>query len=255
MTLLSLTALGTVNAQALNTNRSNVVINLQNSSLELTNQINKALAASANMSVAAYNEYIVDPNAYQSSVITYQQQQAYNDALSQFQGTEFYTAKDLLQDSGAGAIYQMQIAINNLATAAVQLQTVAIVNDIVNGVNDVPTANSAQKVLESAGLDTQVTTEQVDNFNSSLQMVNAYASQAGAFFSASKNESITSSVDLTALNYNKSIYTASTSYTYGTDSLSITFADSYSMSFDGLLTSSRIDADTFYNNPSFYGGQ
>jgi hypothetical protein len=250
-TSLCLLALGTAHAQTLNTN---VVANLQSSSAALTEQINKALTASTNMAIAANSGYIVDPTVYQGVTITLQQQLDYNQSLVDFKTHEFYTARDLLLDNAYTQVSQMQSAISSLASAAVDLQKVAMVNDIVNGVSDSATAQAAQNVLNNSNLGSEVTDGQVDAFNSSLQMVNSYASQAGAFFAAANNVNITSDIDLLAGTYGLAIYGGVASYDYGRDMLTLNFAQTYGLAYNNFLSDSKIDSNTFFNNPSFYGG-
>jgi hypothetical protein len=232
-----------------------VVTNLQSSSLGIKTSVNAALASTSNFSAAASNGYIVDPTAYTSLTITEAQRTAYNSALSTFQSTSFYNAQQYLNDQGAAKIASMQTAIHDLATAAVDLQSAATVNQVVAAVSDSPTAQAAQTAIANSGLNTEITAGQVASFNNSLQMVNNYATQAGAFFASAKNQVITSNIDLAASNYNKSLYNAGTTYAYANDLLIVNFDQNYTIGFSGFTSAQQINAVAFFTQPQLYGGQ
>jgi hypothetical protein len=149
----------------------------------------------------------------------------------------------------------MQTAIHDLATAAVDLQSAATVNQVVAAVSDSPTAQAAQTAIANSGLNTEITAGQVASFNNSLQMVNNYATQAGAFFASAKNQVITSNIDLAASNYNKSLYNAGTTYAYANDLLIVNFDQNYTIGFSGFTSAQQINAVAFFTQPQLYGGQ
>lgn len=229
--------------------------NLQNSSNSIKTSISYALSNTANFSTAASNGYIVDPTAYINLTITETQRNAYNNALSTFQGTSFYNAEQYLNDQGSAQIANMRSAISDLSAAAVTLQTAATVNQITSGVSDSPTAQAAQTAIANTGLNTEITAGQVASFNNSLQMVNTYATQAGAFFASAKNNVITSNIDLAASNYNKTLYAASSAYAYTNDLLTVNFDSTYSIGFSGFTTPYQVSATQFFTQPQIYGGQ
>lgn len=253
--VLCLTSTGSANAQSLTQTQQTVVTNIQEASNAIKTQISLGLASTANYTAAASGGYIVDPAAYTSATISTTQTQAYNQALSTFQNTSFYNAQQFLQDKAQENVGLMRNAISSLATAAVELQTAATVNQIVSGVADSPTAQAAQTAIANSGLSTGITETQVANYNTSLQMVNAYATQAGAFFASAKNQVITSNIDLAASNYNKSLYSSSAAYTYSNDFLQVNFDSAYSIGFSGFTTDKQISAVAFYTQPQLYGGQ
>lgn len=229
--------------------------NLQSSSDAIKTQINYALSSTSNFTAVANNGYIVDPSAYTSLTISNAQKDAYNAALSTFQNTSFYNAQQYLTDKAHEQVVNMQGAIHDLASAAVDLQTAATVNQIVASVSDSPTAQAAQTAIANSGLNTEITDTQVASFNNSLQMVNTYATQAGAFFASANNNTITSNIDLAASNYNKTLYTASAAYAYNNDQLTINFDGSYAIGFAGFTTDKQISAANFFTQPQIYGGQ
>ena len=253
--VLCLTNTDSASAQNLTPTQQTIVTNLQTASNTLKTQITLGLQSTANFSTAAAGGYIVDPSAYQSLTISGTTLNNYNTSLSTFQNTSFYNAQQFLNDQATTQIANMQTAIQSLATAAVDLQSAATVNQIVSGVTDSPTAQAAQTAIANSGLNTGITTEKVDAFNNSLQMVNSYATQAGAFFASAKNQTITSNIDMAAANYNKTLYTATAAYTYGQDALQVNFDSTYSIGFGGFTTDRQIAASDFFTRPQLYGGQ
>ena len=253
MAALSLIASGQASAQALTQSQQTAVSNLSTASGGIKSQISLGLGSAANLSIAANNGYIVDPSAWQAAAITEQQRTAYNAALSTFQSTSFYNAQQFLQDQAAASRTQMQQAISSLSSAAVDLQKAVVVNQMVSAVADAPTAKTTQSAIAAAGLNTEITSGQVSAFNSSLSMVNSYATQTAAFLSAAKNTSITSTIDLTAANYNKSIYGSSASYVYANDVLTVAFDQMSAVGFQGFLTPNQITATQFFTEPQLYG--
>lgn len=229
--------------------------NLQTSSNDIKKQINYALSSTGNFTAVSTNGYIVDPNAYTSLTISAAQKDAYNAALSTFQTTSFYNAQQFLTDRANEQIVNLQGSIHDLAVAAVDLQSAATVNQIIAGVSDSPTAQAAQTAIANSGLNTEITATQVASFNNSLQMVNTYATQAGAFFASAKNNTITSNIDLSAANYNKTLYTASAAYAYAGDQLTINFDGTYAIGFAGFTSDKQISAANFFMQPQIYGGQ
>jgi hypothetical protein len=253
--VLCLTNIGSASAQSLTQAQQTTVNNLQGASSAIKTQINLGLASTGNFTTAATNGYIVDPSAYKQLTISETQRQAYNQALGTFQSTSFYNAQQFLQDKAQEQVVNLQGAIHDLASAAVELQTATTVNQIVASVSGSPTAQAAQTVIANSGLNTEITAGQVASFNNSLQMVNTYATQAGAFFASAKNTTITSNIDLAASNYNKTLYTASANYTYGSDMLAVTFEQQYGIGFAGFTSDKQIAAAQFFTQPQLYGGQ
>lgn len=253
--VLFLTDSGRANAQSLTTSQQSVVNNLSASSYDLKSQITLGLRSSTNLGIASGNGYIVDPNAWTSAAITEQQRANYNLALSTFQTTSFYNAQQFFSDQAAANRAQMQQSIGQLATAAVDLQKVVQVNQLLQSVTDAPSAKATQTAIASSGLSTEVTGQQVAAFNTSLANVNDYASKAATFLSAANNVTITSTVDLAAANYNKTLYNASAAYSYSNDIFNVAFEGGGGVGFQGFFTDRQVSASQFFTQPQIYGGQ
>lgn len=255
MVVLCLIATAPASAQGLTNSQQAAVSNLTNASGDIRWQISLGMKSAANLATAANNGYIVDPTAYTIATIKEAQRTAYNDALNTFQGTNFYTAQQFLQDQAMASRTQMQEAISSLSTAAVDLQKAVTVNQMVSAVSDAPTAKSTQSAIAAAGLNTEISTTQVSAFNNSLAMVNSYATQTAAFLSAAKNTTITGTIDLAASNYNKQLYNSSANYSYANDALIVALDQASAVGFQGLLGDRQVSTTQFYTQPAIYGGQ
>jgi hypothetical protein len=243
---------GQANAQ-LTAQQSATITNLQNSSLVIKNQISSGIKISNNLSTTANNYLIADPNIYQTGIITDAQVKQYNSSLSTFQATNFYTARQLLEDNAKVNKTLMQNSISELAKSAVALQSAVTVNQISNTANDSPTAQAAQAAITASGLNKDIKQSDVASYNTSLANVNEYATKAGAFLAAANNKPLTDKIDLSATNYNKSLYNSSVTYGYSKDMLNIEIPNSYSLSFTGFLKDSQVSATQFFQQPQIYG--
>lgn len=255
MAVLSLIASAQASAQALTQSQQATVSNLTAASGDLRSRITLGVASTANFSTAANAGFIVDPNAWRAAEITEQHRTAYNSALSTFNNANFYTAQQFLNDQAAASRAQLQQSISSLSAAAVDLQKAVTVNQMVSAISDSPTARSTQTAIAASGLGTEVQQSQVAAFNSSLSMVNSYATQTAAFLSAAKNTTITGSIDLAASNYNKPLYAATASYGYANDAMIVAFDQMSAVGFQGMLAGNQLTAQQFFQQPQIYGGR
>lgn len=246
---------GQASAQQLSSAQLAAVNNLKAASGALAGRVQMGVVTANQMSHSAGSGAILDPGTYLAATITQQQVTSYNAALTTYKSTSFFDANQFLLSKAEASKSLMQGAIADLSAAAVDLQSAAAVSALVATVGDAPAGRAAQLAITSTGLDAQVTGQQVAAFNNSLQMVNAYATQTGAFFAAANKQSLTSSIDLTASNYNASLYTATAAYNYGADSLSVAFDAQLSASFSGLLKDQQVSVETFFSGPAFYGAK
>lgn len=249
-----LTVSGPASAQTLLiSNQQQVVTNLANSSNALKQQITIGITA-ANVAASGANAgQILQPNTLDNFTITEQQRQDYNTSLNTYKNTNFSTAQQFLVDQANLAKAQMQGAIDQLAAAAVDLQKVTQVNQLMATVQDVPTASAAKQILQNSGMGTEVTTQQVAAYNQSLASVGEYATKTGAFFAAANNQQIVSNLDMTAANYNRDLYAATAAYSYNSDVLTIQFTESVNMTFEGFMTQQQQSTAAFMNQTAFQG--
>ena len=206
------------------------------------------------MSVTANNGQILDPTTHQAATISEAQRSGYNAALGTFSTTSFYNAQQFLIDQANASKAQMQTAITQLSAAAVDLQKVMTVNQVIASATDSPTAKAAQTAIANTGVGTEVTRDQVAAYNTSLASVNEYATKTGAFFAAANNQTITSNIDLAASNYNKTLYAATPAYAYNNDVFTVAFDGDGAVGFQGFMTSQQVSASSFFTGAQFYGG-
>lgn len=253
MAALCLIASGQASAQSLTTSQQTAVTNLYDASRAIKNQVGIGMAFSAGFSAAAANGTIVDPHAYQTATISEQQRTGYNTSISAFNSTDFYTAKQFLQQQAAVATTNMQASIASLASAAVELQKVATVNQMVSSITDAPTAKSTQNAIAAAGVNTEVTTQQVSAYNTSLANVNSYASQAATFFRAANNTNITGNIDNFKATYNKDLSQAYAvaGYNSANPYVTVGWQNGWSIGQAGMLTQYTQSSAAFYaaNDP------
>ena len=240
------------NAQ-LTQQQTTAISNLQNNSLAIKNQITLGIKISNNLSITANKNLISDPSIYQTGLITDSQVNNYNSSLSTFQSTNFYTAKQLLQDNAKVTTTLMQQAISDLAKSAVAFKSAVSLNQISTSASDSPTAQAAQSAITASGLNKDIKQSDVASYNISLASVNDYATKTGAFLAAANNKTLTDKIDLSASNYNKSLYSSSVSYDYSKDTLNVEIPNSYSMTFFGFLKDNQVSASQFFQQPQIYG--
>jgi hypothetical protein len=233
---LCLTGIAPASAQSLTTSQQTAVSNAINASSAIGKQLTLGTAFSAGFAASVNNGVIVDPNAYQAATISEQQRQAYNGAIGTFSTTDFYTAKQFLQQQAAIATANMQASISALASASVDLQKTVTVNQMLSTITDAPTAKSTQTAIAVAGLNSEVTTSQVSAYNTSLASVNSYASQAATFFKAANNTTITGNIDSFKASYNKDLSQAyaATGYNSANPYVVVSWGDGFGIGQAGL---------------------
>jgi hypothetical protein len=225
----------TVNQNALSPTQQAVVNNLQNSSLSIKNTLSSGTAFVGAINTASHSGVIVDPNAYQSVTVSQDQVTKYNTSLATYQSTPFSGSAQFFINQANTAFANMQSAIGQLATSAVDLQKAVTVNQMVASVTDTPTAKATQQAIAAAGLDTPISSASVTAYNTSLASVNSYATQAAAFMQAANSVSITGNVDKFASQYNSNIAYANAQFSYATGALTVDFGNGMALTQTGVL--------------------
>ena len=148
----------------------------------------------------------------------------YNAAYLAVLNAEYFKAKDIFENEAATALENMSLAIDDLVEATAVLAEVSAVAEIASTAETTDEKLQAQAALETT--DMTIAQTDVDNFNDSLDAVEDYAQQAGAYLSASNNTSITEAVDNYASSNNMAVasYTA-VSYAQDIDKLLLQFGD------------------------------
>lgn len=244
---LCLSGSATVHAQTLTQSQQTAVTNLQQASSAIKTQITLGSVYSSALASASQNGTIVDPTATQGAMLTPSQVQSYNQALGSFQGTNFYTASQFFADQAALSRTQLQNAISSLADATADLQKVIGVNQTLQGISDAQTARAAQQVIASTGLGTEVTSSQMEAYNTSLANVSSYSAQTAAFMRASNNQNISGNVDAFASQYNKTLDYANATFSYATSGITVSWGELV-LNQAGVLAPYTQSAEAFYTS-------
>jgi hypothetical protein len=94
--------------------------------------------------------------------------------------------------------------------------------------------------------DMTITAADVSNYNSALGAVQTYARDAGAFLAASRNATMTGTVDAYAANSGTSLYGATVTYSATADIMNITGADAFGLGLQGLLGANAVTLEDVY---------
>lgn len=250
---LCLIAIAPASAQALNQSQRLVVNNLDAASSAIKGQVALGARYAAGFSAAASSGTIVDPTAYQVATISEAQRTSYNSSMTAFTNTNYSMASQFFLTNAKNNVAAMQASISDLATASVDLQKAATVNQMLSTITDAPTARATQTAIVNAGLSTEITGQQVAAYNTSLANVNSYASQAAAFFKAADNVSLTTNVDNFAKQYSKDLAYASAGFNYATGTLLVAFGDGLALSQSGALNEYKRSSEGFYNTVMGFG--
>ena len=228
----------------LNQGQQTAVNNLQQTSAALKDRVAQGNAYAVGLSSAAQQGTIVDPAAHKPALLTDDQRNAYNSALSSFQATTFSPAAAFFADQAALSRTNMQTAISSLADATIELQRVAAVHQTVTTITDVPTARAAQQVIANAGLGGEVTSAHMAAYNASLSSVNAYATLTAAFMRAANNEYLTTNLDRFSQQYAKPLAYAEASFSYANSHIQVIWVDQV-FSQNALLQQYQQSAENF----------
>jgi hypothetical protein len=247
LAVLCLSVSGTAYGQALTPNQQAAVTNLQQASNALKTQITLGATYSSAVAASAQSGAIVDPAAHQNAAITTGQVSSYNQSLSTFQATNFYTASQFFTDQANLSRTQMQAAISSLADATADLQKVIAVNQTLQNIIDAPAARAAQQVVANTGIGTEITNDQLSAYNTSLADVGTYSAKTAAFIQAANSQSISGNVDTFAAQYNKPLDYATAAFSYATASVTVSWGDLV-LSQEGVLSQYRQSAEAFYSN-------
>jgi hypothetical protein len=245
LTAAFLTVSGQANGQSLTQNQQAVISNLSGSSAAIKQQLALSSAYSSALTSAASTGTIVDPTAYTRATVSEQQRTDYNAALSTFKGTDFYNAQQFFQQQAAAETANLRSAVDQLATAAVDLQKTIAVNQQLQGATDAPSAKVVQNVIANSGMGTEVTAGQVAAFNGSLGLVNSAATQAAAFMRAANSVQITQNTDSLKEAYGGNLAYANASFDYATGALAVSWANMTLMQ-TGALDSFKQSSESFY---------
>lgn len=183
---------------------------------------------------------------------------AYNGAYNNVLNSTYYNTQMLLEDQHQASMDNLSMAIDTLVDATATFATVGAVAEMAAeaSLGDADKQVETQEMLEMQ--DMTITEADVAEYNAAVTDVEKYAQEAAGFLAASRNTSITDTVDSYADQYNVNVsqYTAVT-YDATIDLLYLEFANQsawQSISFEGYMYSDYKTAEDIYNTGIAYGG-
>jgi hypothetical protein len=218
--------------------------NLQGSAQTILNQLSAAQSLTAGVTYYAADGGIIDPGIMETAVVTEQMRLDYNSDIQGVIDATYYNAEILFQDQHNAAMVNLDSAVDNLVAATAVLMEVQAVANMAANADTVQEQMAFQAVLTNN--DMTISAADVSNYNSALGAVQTYARDAGAFLAASRNATMTSSVDNYAANTGVSLYGATVAYSATADIINVSMGQVYSIGLQGLLGADAVSLSDVY---------
>jgi hypothetical protein len=206
---------------------------LNQSAQTILNQLSEAQSLTAGALYSAGNGDILAPGVMQDATITEAMRLDYNSDLQGVIDATYYSAEMLFQDQHEQAMVNLDSAVDNLVAATAVLMEVQMVANMAANADTVQEQMAFQAVLTNN--DMSISAADVSNYNSALGAVQAYARDAGAFLAASRNATMTGTVDAYAANTSTSLYGATAAYSATADIMAISAGQAFGIGLQGLL--------------------
>ena len=217
---------------------------LQGSAQTILNQLSAAQSLTAGATYSASNGDILEPGIMQDATVTEQMRLDYNADVQGVIDATYYNAEMLFQDQYAATMVNLDSAVDNLVAATAVLMEVQAVANMAANADTVQEQMVFQTILSNN--DMTISAADVSNYNSALGAVQTYARDAGAFLAASRNASMTSSVDNYAANTGASLYGATVAYSATADIINVSMGQVYSIGLQGLLGADTVTLADVY---------
>ena len=94
--------------------------------------------------------------------------------------------------------------------------------------------------------DMTISAADVSSYNNALGAVQSYARDAGAFLAASRNTTMTGTLDAYAANSGTSLYGTTVTYSATADIMNITGADAFGIGLSSLLQANTVTLEDVY---------
>ena len=218
--------------------------NLQGSAQTILNQLSAAQSLTAGATYSASQGDIIAPGVMQTATITEQMRQDYNADVQGVIDATYYNAELLFQDQYTATMVNLDSAVDNLVAATAVLMEVQAVANMAANADTVQEQMAFQTVLTNN--DMTITAADVSNYNNALGAVQSYARDAGAFLAASRNTTMTATVDTYAANSGASLYGTTVTYSATADILNISGADAFGIGLQGLLQANTVSVEDVY---------
>lgn len=217
---------------------------LNQSAQTILNQLSEAQSLTAGATYSAGNGDILAPGVMQDATITEAMRLDYNSDLQGVINATYYNAEMLFQDQHEQAMVNLDTAVDNLVAATAVLMEVQAVANMAANADTVTEQLAVQAVLTNN--DMSITAADVGNYNTALGAVQSYAREAGAFLAASRNASMTGTIDSYAANTSTSLYGATVAYSATADIMNISAANAFGLGFSGFLGNNVVTLSEVY---------
>jgi hypothetical protein len=168
----------------------------------------------------------------------------YNSDVQGVIDATYYNAELLFQDQYAATMVNLDSAVDNLVAATAVLMEVQAVANMAANADTVQEQMVVQAVLTNN--DMTISAADVSNYNNALGAVQSYARDAGAFLAASRNTTMTATVDAYAANSGTSLYGTTVTYSATADIMNITGADAFGIGLSSLLQANTVSVEDVY---------
>jgi hypothetical protein len=217
---------------------------LQASAQTILNQLSAAQSLTAGAVYSAGQGDILAPGIMQTATVTEQMRLNYNADVQGVIDATYYNAEMLFQDQYAATMVNLDSAVDNLVAATAVLMEVQAVANMAANADTVQEQMAVQAVLTNN--DMTVSAADVNNYNNALGAVQSYARDAGAFLAASRNTTMTGTVDAYAANSGTSLYGATVAYSPTFDIMNISAANVFGIGLQGLLGADTVTLADVY---------
>jgi hypothetical protein len=211
---------------------------LQGSAQTILDQLSAAQSLTAGATYSASNGDILAPGIMQTATVTEQMRLDYNSDIQGVIDATYYNAEMLFQDQHQQAMVNLDSAVDNLVAATAVLMEVQAVANMAANADTVQERLAFQAVLTNN--DMTISAIDVSNYNSALGAVQTYARDAGAFLAASRNTTMTGTVDAYAANSGTNVYGATVAYSATADIMNISAANVFGIGLQGLLAADTV---------------
>ena len=220
------------------------ITDLQGSAQAILNQLNAAQSLTAGAVYSADQGDVIAPGVMQTASVTEQMRLDYNDDVQGVIDATYYSAEILFQDKYVETRANLDTAVDQLVAATAVLMEVQAVANMAAQADTVQEQMAFQTILTNN--DMTISAADVSNYNTALGAVQTYARDAGAFLAASRNASMTSTVDAYAANTGASLYGATVAYSATADIINISAGNAFGLGFQGFLTNNVVTLDEVY---------
>jgi hypothetical protein len=217
---------------------------LQGSAQTILDQLSAAQSLTAGATYSASNGDILAPGIMQTATVTEQMRLDYNSDIQGVIDATYYNAEMLFQDQHQQAMVNLDSAVDNLVAATAVLMEVQAVANMAANADTVQERLAFQAVLTNN--DMTISAIDVSNYNSALGAVQTYARDAGAFLAASRNATMTGTVDAYAANSGTNLYGATVAYSATADIMNVSAANVFGIGLQGLLAADAVTLADVY---------